>query len=277
MTTPPLLSLTDLRVSLPTPEGPVQALRGLSLRLQRGQSLGLVGASGCGKSMTALAVMGLLPEGARLTGTLQLDGTELSTLSEAQWCRLRGRRLAMVFQEPMSALNPLHPIGRQVAEPLRLHQGLSAAAARAEALRLLNRVQLPQAAQRLGAYPHQLSGGQRQRVLIAMALACGPELLIADEPTTALDTVVQREVLALIQQLVREDSMALLLISHDLGVMADHVQDVLVMVDGAAVEYGPTAQVLARPEHPETRALLATRPRLRHHPAGAASASAAST
>ncbi len=277
MTTPPLLSLTDLRVSLPTPEGPVQALRGLSLRLQRGQSLGLVGASGCGKSMTALAVMGLLPEGARLTGTLQLDGTELSTLSEAQWCRLRGRRLAMVFQEPMSALNPLHPIGRQVAEPLRLHQGLSAAAARAEALRLLNRVQLPQAAQRLGAYPHQLSGGQRQRVLIAMALACGPELLIADEPTTALDTVVQREVLALIQQLVREDSMALLLISHDLGVMADHVQDVLVMVDGAAVEYGPTAQVLARPEHPETRALLAARPRLRHHPAGAASASAAST
>ena len=265
MTTPPLLSLTDLRVSLPTPEGPVQALRGLSLRLQRGQSLGLVGASGCGKSMTALAVMGLLPEGARLTGTLQLDGTELSTLSEAQWCRLRGRRLAMVFQEPMSALNPLHPIGRQVAEPLRLHQGLSAAAARAEALRLLNRVQLPQAAQRLGAYPHQLSGGQRQRVLIA------------DEPTTALDTVVQREVLALIQQLVREDSMALLLISHDLGVMADHVQDVLVMVDGAAVEYGPTAQVLARPEHPETRALLAARPRLRHHPAGAASASAAST
>ena len=277
MTTPPLLSLTDLRVSLPTPEGPVQALRGLSLRLQRGQSLGLVGASGCGKSMTALAVMGLLPEGARLTGTLQLDGTELSTLSEAQWCRLRGRRLAMVFQEPMSALNPLHPIGRQVAEPLRLHQGLSAAAARAEALRLLNRVQLPQAAQRLGAYPHQLSGGQRQRVLIAMALACGPELLIADEPTTALDTVVQREVLALIQQLVREDSMALLLISHDLGVMADHVQDVLVMVDGAAVEYGPTAQVLARPEHPETRALLAARPRRRHHPAGAASASAAST
>ncbi len=263
MITRPLLSLTDLRVTLPAADGPVQALRGLSLQLQRGQTLGLIGESGCGKTLTALAVMGLLPEGAGVIGSMRLGDTELTTLTEAQWCGLRGRRIGMVFQEPMSALNPLHPIGRQVAEPLRLHRGWSAAAAQAEVLRLLNRVQLPQAAQRLGAYPHQLSGGQRQRVLIAMALACGPELLIADEPTTALDTTVQREVLALIGQLVREDGMGLLLISHDLGVMADHVQDLLVMYAGTAVEHGPTTQVLSQAAHPYTRARMAARPRLR--------------
>ena len=263
MTKNPLLRITDLHVSLPTASGKVPALRGLSLHLQRGQTLGLVGESGCGKTLTALAVMGLLPEGAGVSGSVLLGDTELTALSEDRWCGLRGRRMAMVFQEPMSALNPLHPIGRQVAEPLRLHRGLSASAAQAEALRLLGRVQLPQAAQRLGAYPHQLSGGQRQRVLIAMALACGPELLIADEPTTALDTTVQHEVLALIRQLVVEDGMGLLLISHDLGVMADNVQDLLVMYAGRAVEHGPTAQVLARPAHPYTRALMAARPRLR--------------
>ena len=207
--------------------------------------------------------MGLLPEGAVVNGSIRLGDTELTALSEVQWCGLRGRRVGMVFQEPMSALNPLHTIGRQVAEPLRLHRGWSAAAAQAEALRLLNRVQLPQAAQRLAAYPHQLSGGQRQRVLIAMALACGPELLIADEPTTALDTTVQREVLALVRQLVMEDGMGLLLISHDLGVMADTVQQLVVMYAGTAVERGPTAQLLAQPAHPYTRALMAARPRLR--------------
>jgi peptide/nickel transport system ATP-binding protein len=259
----PLLALTDLHVTLATAQGAVQAVRGLSLQLQRGHTLGLVGASGCGKSLTALAVMGLLPEGAVVGGSVRLGDTELTTLAEGAWCALRGRRIGMVFQEPMSALNPLHTIGHQVAEPLRLHGGLSAAAARAQALRLLDRVQVPRAAQRLAAYPHQLSGGQRQRVLIAMALACGPELLIADEPTTALDTTLQRDVLALIQQLVREDGMGLLLISHDLGVMADSVQDLLVMHAGVAVEHGPTAQLLARPAHPHTRALMAARPRLR--------------
>jgi peptide/nickel transport system ATP-binding protein len=263
LTPTPLLSLTDLCVTLPTAQGPVQALRGLNLQLQRGQTLGLIGESGCGKSLTALAVMGLLPEGAGVSGSIRLGDTELSALTESQWCAWRGRRIGMVFQEPMTALNPLHTIGRQVAEPLRLHQGLSAAAARAQTLRLLDRVRLPQAAQRWGAYPHQLSGGQRQRVLIAMALACGPELLIADEPTTALDTTLQREVLTLIGQLVREDGMGLLLISHDLGVMADSVQDLLVMYAGTAVEHGPTAQVLAQPAHPYTRALMAARPRLR--------------
>ena len=258
----PLLEVEDLRVTLPTARGPAQALRGVSLRIDRGETVGLIGESGCGKSMTALALMGLLPEGASVSGSMRLDGIELTTLPEDDWCRLRGNRLAMVFQEPMSALNPLHPIGRQVAEPLRVHRGLDVRAARAEALRLLERVHLPQAAQRLDSHPHQLSGGQRQRVVIAMALACRPDVLIADEPTTALDVTLQREVLDLLDGLVREDGMALLLISHDLGVMADRVQRLKVMYGGTVVEAGPTAGVLGRPAHPYTRGLLAARPRL---------------
>ena len=258
----PLLEVQDLRVSLNTPRGPAEALRGVSFALQRGQTLGLIGESGCGKSITALALMGLLPENAQVSGALRLDGRNLIGLPEDDWCRLRGNRLAMVFQEPMTALNPLHTIGHQIAEPLRLHKGLGAAAARAEALRLLQRVQLPQAAQRLDAYPHQLSGGQRQRVVIAIALACGPDVLIADEPTTALDVTIQREVLDLIARLVAEDGMALLLISHDLGVMAENVQRMLVMYGGTVVESGPTAAVFAQLAHPYTRGLFAARPRL---------------
>ncbi len=257
-----LLDVRDLRLVLRSAQGPLPALRGLSFALQRGQTLGLIGESGCGKSLTALALMGLLPEGAQLQGSVQFDGQELTTLPEPAMCRLRGHRIAMVFQEPMTALNPLHTIARQVAEPLRLHLGLSAAAARAQALRLLDRVQLPQAAQRLDAHPHQLSGGQRQRVVIAIALACKPALLVADEPTTALDATLQREVLQLITGLVREDGMALLLISHDLGLMAEHVQQLAVMYAGRFVEQGATAQVLAQPAHPYTRGLLAARPRL---------------
>ncbi len=257
-----LLAVDDLRVSLPAPAGPVQALRGVSFTLERGQTLGLIGESGCGKSLTALALMGLLPEGATVQGRLRFDGLDLLGLPEPAWCRVRGRRIAMVFQEPMTALNPLHTVGRQVAEPLRLHRGLSAAAAQAEALRLLQRVQLPQAAQRLQAYPHQLSGGQRQRVLIAMALACGPQLLVADEPTSALDASVQREVLDLLLQLVAEDGMALLLISHDLGLVASRVQHLMVMYAGRVVESGATAQVIGQRAHPYTQGLLAARPRL---------------
>ncbi len=258
----PLLEVKDLRVTLNTPRGPAQALRGIDFTLQRGGTLGLIGESGCGKSMTALALMGLLPDGAVCQGSIRLDGRELIGLPEAQWCRLRGNRLAMVFQEPMTALNPLHPIARQIGESLRLHRGLNAAAARAEALRLLQRVQLPQAARRLDAYPHQLSGGQRQRVVIAIALACAPDVLIADEPTTALDVTLQREVLALIGQLVAEDGMALLLISHDLGVMAENVQRTHVMYGGNVVESGPTAALFARLAHPYTRGLFAARPSL---------------
>ncbi|MBK6852173.1 MAG: ABC transporter ATP-binding protein [Burkholderiales bacterium] len=258
----PLLQVRNLVVHLPTSRGTVQALRGLDFDLARGDTLGLIGESGCGKSLTALALMGLLPTGAAVTGSIRFDGRELVGQSEANWCRLRGDRIAMVFQEPMTALNPLHTIGRQIAEPLRLHRGLSATAARAEALRLLERVQLPQARQRLDAYAHQLSGGQRQRVVIAVALACGPDLLVADEPTTALDVTIQREVLALIRELVAESHMALLFISHDLGVVAQTVRRLMVMYAGSVVESGDTQGVFARLAHPYTRALFAARPRL---------------
>jgi peptide/nickel transport system ATP-binding protein len=261
-TAPPLLEVSGLRVTLDTPRGPAEALRGLSFTLGRGETLGLIGESGCGKSMTALAVMNLLPEGARVAGSVRFDAQELVGLDEGAMCRVRGARIGMVFQEPMSALNPLHTVGRQVAEPLRLHRGLSPAAARAQALRLLERVRLPEAARRLEAYPHQLSGGQRQRAVIAIALACRPALLIADEPTTALDVTLQREILDLIDELVREEGMALMLISHDLGVMAQRVQRMLVMYGGTVVESGPTAEVFARLSHPYTRALHAARPRL---------------
>ena len=259
---PSLLEVNDLCVTLQTARGPAAALRGVSFALQRGGTLGLIGESGCGKSITALALMGLLPEGAMVRGSIRFDGQELTSLAEPALCRLRGHRMGMVFQEPMTALNPLHTVGHQIAESLRLHKNLSRNAARAEALRLLQRVQLPQAAQRLDAYPHQLSGGQRQRVVIAIALACGPDLLIADEPTTALDVTIQREVLDLIRELVREDGMGLVLISHDLGVMADSVQDLLVMYAGTVVEAGPTAAVFERLAHPYTRGLFAARPRL---------------
>jgi peptide/nickel transport system ATP-binding protein len=257
-----LLDVHDLHVTLNSSRGPVEALRGISLSIERGQTVGLIGESGCGKSLTALALMGLLPEGARVSGSIRLAGQELTTLDDAAMCRLRGARMGMVFQEPMTALNPLHTVGRQIGESLRLHKHLSTRDARAQALQLLERVQLPQAAQRLDAYPHQLSGGQRQRVVIAIALACGPDLLIADEPTTALDVTTQREVLDLIAELVAADGMGLLLISHDLGVMADTVRRMLVMYAGTVVESGPTDEVFARMAHPYTRGLFAARPRL---------------
>jgi peptide/nickel transport system ATP-binding protein len=258
----PLLEVDQLRVTLHTSRGPADALRGVSFAIERGQTVGLVGESGSGKSITALALMGLLPDGARIAGSIRLDGRELAGLPDEAMCALRGDRLAMVFQEPMTALNPVHTVGRQVAESLRLHKGLAGAAARAEVLRLLERVRLPQARERLDAYPHQLSGGQRQRVMIAMALACGPDLLIADEPTTALDVTTQAQILDLIEELVQADGMALLLISHNLGVVARSAQRMFVMYGGTLVETGPTAQVFAQPAHPYTRGLLAARPRL---------------
>ena len=259
---PPLLNVIDLTVTLPTAHGRLAALRGVSFSLERGATLGLVGESGCGKSMTALALMGLLPEGAQVSGRIALDGTELTALDDDAMATWRGDRLAMVFQEPMTALNPVHRIGDQIAEPLRLHKQLDAAAARAEALRLLERVHLPQARERLDAYPHQLSGGQRQRVVIAIALACGPDLLIADEPTTALDATVQREVLDLLDELRRDSRMALLLISHNLDMMAARVERLAVMYGGRIVESGPTRAVFERRAHPYTRGLFAARPTL---------------
>ena len=262
MAAAPLLEVTDLRVRLATPRGPADAVRGVSFALERGQTLGLIGESGCGKSITALALLGLLPERAEVSGSIRFDGAELVGRSDAELCRLRGNRIGIVFQEPMTALNPLHTIGRQVAEPMRLHQGASEAEARRQAVALLDRVGLPDAARRADAYPHQLSGGQRQRVTIAMALACGPDLLIADEPTTALDVTIQGQILDLVAGLVAERGMALLLISHDLGVIAENVERMLVMYGGTVVESGRTGQVFGRMAHPYTQGLFAARPKL---------------
>ncbi|MGO4392121.1 ABC transporter ATP-binding protein [Variovorax sp. M-6] len=258
----PLLEVNDLRVQLQTQRGPAEAVRGISFSLERGETLGIVGESGCGKSITVQSLMGLLPSSAKVSGSIRFDGTELVGLPEREMCKVRGDRIGMIFQEPMTALNPLHTIARQVGEPLRLHRGLSKAEARKEALALLERVGIPDAASRLDAYPHQFSGGQRQRIGIAMALACGPDLLIADEPTTALDVTIQKQVLDLIQGLVAEMGMALILISHDLGVIAESVSKMLVMYGGSVVESGPTAAVFAERAHPYTQGLFAARPAL---------------
>jgi peptide/nickel transport system ATP-binding protein len=253
-----MLEVDDLLVALPMGGQLMPVLSGVSFALAKGDSVGLVGESGSGKSMTALAIMGLLPPGARVGGRIGFDGRDLLAASEAELCAIRGRRIAMVFQEPMTALNPLLSIGAQVAEPLRIHQRLSRAEAGGRARLLLDRVGLS----RVPAhhYPHQLSGGQRQRVVIAMALACGPDLLIADEPTTALDVTVQAQVLDLLADLAEETGMALLLITHDLGVVSETARNMLVMYAGRVVEQGPTVDVFARMSHPYTRALLAASP-----------------
>ena len=258
----PLLEVQNLAITLQTQRGAVRAVHDLGFTLARGETVGLIGESGCGKSLTALALMGLLPDGASVRGSIRFDGQELLAMPDKALCQLRGNRMAMVFQEPMSALNPVHSIGRQVAEPLRLHQGLSARQARTQAMELLERVGIARAAERLDAYPHQFSGGQRQRITIAMALACGPDLLIADEPTTALDVTVQRQILELLAGLVAERGMALILISHDLGLIAQSVARTLVMYGGTVVESGPTRAVFGAMAHPYTQGLFAARPRL---------------
>ncbi len=257
-----LIEVSGLSVQLQTHRGPALAVRHASFSLQRGETLGLIGESGCGKSITAMSLLGLLPENARVTGSIRFDGEELVGINDAQLRRIRGNRIGMIFQEPMTALNPVHSIGRQVAEPLRLHRGLSNAEARKEAISLLDRVGIPDAARRIEAYPHQFSGGQRQRVTIAMALACGPDLLIADEPTTALDVTIQQQILDLIADLVAERGMALMLISHDLGVIAQNVARMLVMYGGSIVESGSTESVFANRMHPYTRGLFSARPSL---------------
>ena len=258
----PLLQADQLRVDLRTHRGSATAVRGVSFALERGDTLGLIGESGCGKSMTALALMGLAPDNATVSGSLKLGGQQLVGLHERDWRRVRGARIAMIFQEPMTALNPVHRVGAQIAEPLMLHRRLPARAARERAIALLERVGIPEPARRVDAFPHQFSGGQRQRIMIAMALACEPDLLIADEPTTALDVTVQKQILALIRELVDERGMALILISHDLGLIAQNVQRMMVMYGGAVVESGPAAQVFGQPAHPYTRGLLAARPSL---------------
>jgi peptide/nickel transport system ATP-binding protein len=256
-----LLSVQDLRVELQTSRGMAPAVRGVSFELERGGTLGIVGESGCGKSITALALLGLLPDGAKATGRIELDGMDLLTLDEDALCNIRGNRIAMIFQEPMTSLNPVHRIGRQIAEPLRLHRGLRGAGARDEVLRLLDRVGLPDPARRIDAYPHQLSGGQRQRVMIAMALSCAPDILLADEPTTALDVTIQGQILGLINELVEDSGMGLILISHDLGVIGETVDNVAVMYGGAMVEQGATDRLFAHLSHPYTQGLFAAVPR----------------
>ncbi|MFT4509236.1 ABC transporter ATP-binding protein [Caballeronia sp. 15711] len=250
--TTPLLELNKLAVSF----GGRPAVHPIDLSIKHGEMLALVGESGSGKSTIALAAMGLLPAQAHVEGSIRFEGQALLTLREREWSALRGNRIGMIFQEPMTSLNPLQPIGRQVAEALTLHRPMSFSAARKQALELLGLVRLPDPALRFDHYPHQLSGGQRQRVMIAIAVACRPGLLIADEPTTALDVTIQAQILELIDQLRRELSMAVLLITHDLGVVARWTDRVIVMKDGTKVEEADTATLFAHSSQPYTRALL---------------------
>lgn len=257
-----LLEVHDLSVQVHTHQGSAAVVRHLSFHLERGETLGIIGESGSGKSLSMLAVMGLLPRNAEATGSIVFNGRQLVGADETTWCSLRGNDIGMVFQEPMTALDPLQRIGHQVAEPLRLHRKLGRQQALQQAAALLERVGIADAARRLHDYPHQFSGGQRQRIMIAAALACDPDILIADEPTTALDVTVQAQILGLLHELVQERGMALILVSHDLAMMAHHVQRMLVLYAGGMAETGRTADVLARMAHPYTRALLAARPRL---------------
>jgi peptide/nickel transport system ATP-binding protein len=247
------------RANVRTDGGPI--VDDMAFELPDGATLGVVGESGSGKSLLALAIIGLLPRGIAAAGRVLLDGIDLLSLPEDDLCHIRGARIGMIFQEPMTALNPAMRIGDQIAEGLAWHRGTGRAAAWAEALRLLDRVRIPDARHRLQAYPHELSGGQRQRVGIAIALAPGPKLLIADEPTTALDVTVQAEILDLLDELVDELGMSLIIISHDLGVIARMADRTLVMYAGTRVEEGPTEVVLNQPLHPYTSALLAAMPR----------------
>ncbi len=256
----PVLEVAGLTLDFRQDGKALRVLDGISFRVEAGRTLAIVGESGCGKSVTSLAVMGLLPPNASLGGAIRLGGRELTSLAAEQRRMLRGGEMAMIFQEPMTSLNPAFTAGEQVAEALRLHQGLDKAAAFAEAVRMIDRVRIPDAARRARQYPHQLSGGMRQRVMIAMALACRPKLLIADEPTTALDVTVQAQILALLDEMKRETGTAVILVTHDLGVVADHADDVAVMYAGRIAEQAPAAMLFARPEHPYTAGLLGAAP-----------------
>jgi peptide/nickel transport system ATP-binding protein len=258
------LRVEDLKVRFPTDDGLVKAVDGLSFTVARGRTLGIVGESGSGKSASGLAVMGLHRGSAQVTGRIELDGENLLTMPAEQVRRRRGRRMAMIFQDPMSSLHPYYPVGAQIVEAYRVHNRVGRPAARARAVELLGRVGIPHPASRADDYPHQFSGGMRQRAMIAMALACDPELLIADEPTTALDVTVQAQILDLIRSVQEEFGTAVVIITHDLGVVAETADDVLVMYAGRAVEHGRSQDVFARPQHPYTWGLLTSMPRLDH-------------
>jgi oligopeptide/dipeptide ABC transporter ATP-binding protein len=259
----PLLSVQDLRVQFWTGSGTVYAVNGISFDVAPGETLGIVGESGCGKSVTALALLGLLPRAGRVkTGNAGFQGRDLLNLKDRELRKLRGHQIAMIFQDPMTSLNPVLTIGRQLREPLETHFGLSRKEATVRARDLLDRVGIPGAASRLNDYPHQFSGGMRQRAMIAMALAGRPKLLIADEPTTALDVTIQAQILALLRELVAEEDTALILITHDLGVVAGMCERVNVMYAGMFMETGSAEQLFATPRHPYTLGLLQSVPRL---------------
>jgi len=258
----PLLEIRDLSVSFRTERGAVRALDGVSFEVPRGRTVGLVGESGSGKSVTSLSIMGLLPKpAARIdAGSIRFAGRELTTLDERALRDVRGKDVAMIFQEPMTSLNPVFTVGFQIGEALRAHKSMSRSEARTRAIALLERVGIPAAKERIDAYPHQLSGGMRQRVMIAIALAGEPQLLIADEPTTALDVTIQAQILDLLSALQRDLGMSVLLITHDLGVVAEHAHDVVVMYAGKIVERATTRQLLEQPLHPYTQGLLSSVP-----------------
>jgi peptide/nickel transport system ATP-binding protein len=259
----PLLRVEDLRVHFDTPDGAVRAVDGISYELRRGRVLGIVGESGSGKSVSSLAIMGLLgAEPARISGRALLGGRDLLALGDEQMRAIRGDEIAMVFQDPLSSLHPYHRVGAQLAEAIRAHRDVSKQRARTRALELLEKVGIPDAARRIDSYPHELSGGMRQRAMIAIALANEPALLIADEPTTALDVTIQAQILDLIDRLKDELGMAVVMIAHDLGIVAETADEIAVMYAGRIVERGPAAQIFAAPEHPYTWGLLRSIPRL---------------
>jgi len=263
--TAPFLEIRDLSVDMKTEAGSmIRVLDNVSLEIRGGTTMGIVGESGCGKSMTALAIMRLLPPGFEITsGQIVLDGEDITKASDARMRQLRGNDISMIFQEPMTSLNPVFTVGEQIAEAVRQHQGLDTAKAEQRAIEMLKAVQIPGAEARLHSYPHEFSGGMRQRVMIAMALACQPRLIIADEPTTALDVTVQAQIFALMRELQEETGTAIMLITHDLGAVAELADDVAVFYAGWRIESGPAASILRHASHPYTQGLMSCTPRLR--------------
>jgi len=261
-----LLEVRGLKTHFATDRGLFRAVDGISFSVPRGRTIGLVGESGCGKSVTALSILRLLPTPpARISGAVRLRGTDLLTLSEREMRQIRGNRISMIFQEPMTSLNPVLTVGRQIAETVQVHQKLKRADALQRAVEMLRVVQIPEPERRVSEYPHQLSGGMRQRVMIALALACNPEVLIADEPTTALDVTIQAQILELIRRLQKELGMGVVMITHDLGVVAESCDRVVVMYAGRKVEEADVLDLFDRPLHPYTRALMASMPSMNTH------------
>ena len=257
-----LLEVSNLSVQFETPDGTVTAVNGLSFELERGQTVGIVGESGSGKSQTVLAMMGLLASNGRASGSARFDGQDLLSLSPKALNSIRGNRVAMIFQDPMTSLNPYLTVERQMTEVLELHKGMTRAQARVRAVQALDAVKIPEAARRLGMYPHEFSGGMRQRVMIAMALLCEPDVLIADEPTTALDVTVQAQIIALLRELQREHGTAIVMITHDLGVVAGLCDKVMVLYGGRVMEQGSAESIFYQPTHPYTVGLLGALPRI---------------